>query len=132
MEDEMSVYKRMIFILFTGIMMIGMLTFSTGRPVKSAVVVIPADSDGKEGTEVATNDPVTPEGILKQGYAFESASAWLHRVFKYDSCFTRISWSRLLRSFLKVLIFDMARFEVTNNRGASTKRTVSIKFCADI
>ena len=61
MEDEMSVYKRMIFIFITGIMMIGMLTFSTGRPVKSAVVVIPAGSDGKEGTEVATNTTVTPE-----------------------------------------------------------------------
>lgn len=38
----MSVAKRMIFILTTGIMLVGMLTFSTGHPVKSAVVIKPA------------------------------------------------------------------------------------------
>ena len=57
----MSVYKRMIFIMITGIMFIGMLTFSTGRPVKSAVVIIPAGTEDPEGTGVALN--ITPTEI---------------------------------------------------------------------
>ena len=57
----MSVYKRMIVIFFTGIMMIGMLTFSTGKPAKSAVVVIPADSDQTGVTDVVENVTPTPE-----------------------------------------------------------------------
>lgn len=57
----MSVYKRMIVIFFTGIMMIGMLTFSTGKPAKSAVVVLPAESDQIEGTDVVENITPTPE-----------------------------------------------------------------------
>lgn len=60
----MSVYKRMIFIFITGIMMIGMLTFSTGRPVKSAVVVVPAGQDDPEGTGLVNNEPVTAEPTL--------------------------------------------------------------------
>ena len=35
----MFIYKRFIFNLVTGIMMIGLITFTTGRPVKSAVVI---------------------------------------------------------------------------------------------
>lgn len=57
----MSVYKRMIFIMVTGIMLIGMLTFSTGRPVKSAVIIIPAGTEDPEGTEAVLN--VTPTDI---------------------------------------------------------------------
>lgn len=57
----MSVYKRMIFIMVTGIMLIGMLTFSTGRPVKSAVIIIPAGTEDPERTEAVLN--VTPTDI---------------------------------------------------------------------
>ena len=44
----MPVSKRLIFIFMTGIMLIGMLTFSTGRPVKSAVVIKPVPSTPDE------------------------------------------------------------------------------------
>lgn len=40
----MSIDKRLIVILTFGIMLIGMLTFSTGHPVKSAVVIKPVPS----------------------------------------------------------------------------------------
>ena len=49
----------MIFIMITGIMFIGMLTFSTGRPVKSAVVIIHAGTEDPEGTGVALNTTPT-------------------------------------------------------------------------
>ena len=56
----MPIYKRMIYILTTGIMLIGMLTFCTGKPVRSAVVIKPETS--LPGTEESvTPVPTLPE-----------------------------------------------------------------------
>ena len=53
----MPISKRLIFIFYTGIMLIGMLTFSTGHPVKSAVVIKPASSNPDAGTPTLTEAP---------------------------------------------------------------------------
>ena len=55
----MPISKRLIFIFTTGIMLIGMLTFTTGRPVKSAVVIKPApvQADSGVSTEDKANKP---------------------------------------------------------------------------
>lgn len=50
----MSIYKRFIFTLITGIMLIGLTTFSTGRPIKSAMISAP-DVSGQ--TPAPTAEP---------------------------------------------------------------------------
>ena len=50
----MSVAKRMIFMLITGIMFLGMLTFTTGKPAKSAVIIKPVST-------VTDNNTVSPD-----------------------------------------------------------------------
>ena len=63
----MPIYKRMIYILTTGIMLIGMLTFTTGHPVRSAVVIKPTansqedpDTTPVPTTVVETESTPTP------------------------------------------------------------------------
>jgi len=43
--------------MVTGVMLIGMITFSTGKPVRSAVVVISADNNENEKEQVVTPTP---------------------------------------------------------------------------
>ena len=57
----MPIAKRMIFILITGIMFLGMLTFSTGKPVKSAVIIKPATSSTTDDNTTVSNDPKKEE-----------------------------------------------------------------------
>ena len=57
----MPIAKRMIFILVTGIMFLGMLTFSTGKPVKSAVIIKPASSSNTNDDTTVNNDQITQE-----------------------------------------------------------------------
>ena len=56
----MPISKRLIFIFYTGIMLIGMLTFSTGRPVKSAVIIKPATNTTAETPTGTEETAVTP------------------------------------------------------------------------
>lgn len=60
----MPISKRLIFIFFTGIMMLGMLTFSTGHPVKSAVVIKPAVSTPDTGTPTGTEPDTTTPALV--------------------------------------------------------------------
>jgi len=56
----MPVSKRLIFIFMTGIMFIGMLTFSTGHPAKSAVIIKPADTPVDSSTIVQNIEEKEP------------------------------------------------------------------------
>ncbi|MBR4343155.1 MAG: hypothetical protein IKP88_10725 [Lachnospiraceae bacterium] len=59
----MSIYKRFIFTLVTGIMFIGLLTFYTGQPLKSAMIV---DTSAKEDVPSPTVTP-SPEPVVETG-----------------------------------------------------------------
>lgn len=58
----MPIVKRFIFTMFTGIMFIGMLTFSTGHPIKNPVVIKnvpnPTLNDPEDVTPVPTEEAV--------------------------------------------------------------------------
>ena len=57
----MSIDKRLIVILTFGIMLIGMLTFSTGRPAKSAVVIKPAPSQPISADNTSSDENIEAE-----------------------------------------------------------------------
>lgn len=64
MEELMSIYKRMIVILITGIMLIGLITFFTGRPEirksSAGTTDIGQDKENTDPTPVPSQEPDDP------------------------------------------------------------------------